>query len=176
MSGDDLVFVTRKGDIWACWLSGRPAVNLGRETEVLAALAQLTGANGGPPRQRSVPAAPISRPIPSEAPAPRPTPRARPPVERAKPRHELTIVGRIFAVGGSREVTIRDLSETGCQFVDPVNLMREGTRLTIKVGTIGPIDATFRWRRGPNVGIEFTTPLYPSVLEHIRKEFAPRRK
>lgn len=178
MAEDDLVFVARKGAVWACWLSGKPAVRLGGEAEVLSAMRQYARGTGRPapkPATRAAPAPPPPAPAPPIQ-AKAPTRPPGPPVERAKPRHELTIIGRIFTVGGSREVTIRDLSETGCQFFDPACQMASGARLTIKIGTIGPIEAGVRWRRDHNVGIEFTSALYPSVLEHIRAQFDLRRR
>jgi hypothetical protein len=97
-------------------------------------------------------------------------------VEREKPRQELTIIGRIFTVGGSRDVTIRDLSETGCHILDLANDLKPDTRLTIRIGTIGPIEATVRWRKNRSVGIQFKTALYPSVFEHICRQFDLRRR
>lgn len=91
-------------------------------------------------------------------------------------RHEITIVGRIFTAKGSRDVTVVDLSETGCQFRDLARILEPGGRLTIKLGPIGPIEAAVRWRRSTKVGVQFSTPLYPSVLEHIRAHFDLRRR
>jgi hypothetical protein len=170
VSEGDFFFVTRNGSMWACWLSGRPAVELGPEGEVRSAMAQALGAAA--PRQTSAslpppPSPPVTRadPIPSDL-----------VIEREKPRQELTIIGRIFTVGGSREVTIRDLSETGCHFLDLANDLKPDTRLTIKIGTIGPIEATVRWRKSRSVGIQFKTALYPSVFEHICEQFDLRKR
>lgn len=60
-----------------------------------------------PPLYQAAPVVPPSIPL-----APRPSV-IRP---RAADRHDLTILGRIFTARGSRDVTILDLSETGCQF------------------------------------------------------------
>ncbi|WP_373284777.1 PilZ domain-containing protein [Tsuneonella deserti] len=97
-------------------------------------------------------------------------------IERTAPRHELTIIGRIFTSVGSRDVTIRDLSETGCHFLDLASELRPETRLTIRIGTIGPIEATVRWRKNQSVGIQFRTALYPSVFQHICDQFDLRKR
>lgn len=119
MTDDDLFFVSRGRHIWACWLSGKPAVDLGVDTEVTQAMTQflrelralvVRGASIEtlpPPLYQAAPVVPPSIPL-----APRPSV-IRP---RAADRHDLTILGRIFTARGSRDVTILDLSETGCQF------------------------------------------------------------
>jgi hypothetical protein len=175
VSDDDLFFVSRNGQIWACWLSGKPAVNLGSEAEVLSAMAQIVGSATAPLAKSASPSQPAAAaPVASTPPASPPPPREI--KERDTPRHELTIIGRVFTVGGSRDVTILDLSESGCQFYDASRRLENGARLTIKIGPVGPIEATVRWRRGDNVGVKFNTPLYPSVLEHIRDHFDLRRQ
>lgn len=54
-------------------------------------------------------------------------------------------------------------------------LLRTENRLTIKIGPVGPVEATVRWNRGNRFGIELTNPLYPSVLVHIRDHFDLRK-
>lgn len=178
MGEDDLFFVSRNGNIWACWLSGKPAVNLGNERDVLMAMAQAVRENvrsimPDPQPVQNAQATTLKSAVPSAPPVPPPPPRSA--TERAATRHKITILGRIFTVGGSREVTILDLSETGCHFHDSETKLRSGLRLTIKLGSVGPIESTVRWVRDESVGIQFNSPLYPSVLEHIRAHFDVRR-
>ena len=167
-------FVTRGGAVWACWLDGRAAVNLGQPEEVASAMREFLA---DPPSAEPAPSAPTAQPEPpppAPPPPPPPTP-PRTPVDRAAERHELTIVGRIFTGRGSREVTIFDLSETGCRFLDQHGRPAVGSPLTIKVGPVGPIEATVKWLRDGFVGIAFRSPLYPSVLDHIRQHFDLRK-
>lgn len=178
---DDLFFVARNGSLWACWLSGKPAVNLGEESAVRAALAQFLGsqtnvvpAEAGEPAPPPPPQDPAPEPPPGRPPAAPPPPRTS--MERAADRHEIAIVGRIYTTAGSREVVITDLSETGCQFSDDAEKLESGNRLTIKIGPIGPLEAVARWRRDDRIGIEFTIRLYPSVLDHIRQHFDLRER
>jgi hypothetical protein len=180
MPDDELFFTARNGEIWACWLSGKPAAKLGAEPEVLAAMNQFL-AERKPGAERDSAAASVPPPSPPPAPAPassRPSlapasPRVR--LDRASPRHELTIIGRLYTANGSRDVTVLDLSESGCRFHEPVSQLKENTLLTIKIGPVGPIEASVRWCRGDHVGLQFSNPLYPSVLEHIRQHFDLRR-
>jgi hypothetical protein len=190
MSDDDLFFVSKNGVIWACWLSGKPAVKLGAEAEVHAAMKQFLGTEQASPRDpapapspTTLPEGQTSRSVWQSAEPryidpspPPPPPQARVLKERAAERHDLTIIGRIFTARGSRDVTILDLSETGCQFHDPGGQLEQDARLTVKLGPVGPVESTVRWRRKDSVGIQFSTPLYPAVLEHIRGHFDIRRR
>jgi hypothetical protein len=177
---EELFFVTRNGAVWACWLGGRPSAKLGDEKEVLATMAQFIAecagegsAPAGPPQAAPAP------PIATHFAAPLPEPSAQPPPaerERHAERHEISIIGRVFRTGtGARDVTVLDLSEQGCRFHDRFGNLPKGTPLTIKLGPVGPVEATVMWSRGEYVGVQFRSPLYPSVLEHIRQHFDLRR-
>jgi hypothetical protein len=211
MSEEEPFFIVRSGALWACWLSGRAAVNLGPEEDVRAAMKGFLGESepaigqeqkpapaaeaappspAAPPPPAPIPAAPRPLaspppappppppPAPAPAPAPpglpTPAPASRGEQARVEPRHDVSIVGRVRSGIGARDVTVHDLSERGCRFVDPLGNLPANARITIKLGPVGPVEATVRWCRGTSVGIEFDTPLYPSVLEHIRRHFDTR--
>lgn len=115
--------------------------------------------------------APAERPATPELPAKPGGPAPRVEVLRSEERHDLTIRGRIVTKSGPRDVTVLDLSESGCRFADRYHGLLAGSEISIKIGPIGPIRATARWCRDGFVGIAFESPLYPSVLEHIRNHF-----
>lgn len=191
MADDDLFFTVRGGALWACWLSGKPAVKLGSADEVMTAMAQFLREQSGaalpaaapeviiqPARQAGPGQSMASATSPALALAPE-APSSSPPKvlqDRTAIRHELTILGRIFTARGSRDVTILDLSETGCQFHAPMTQLKEGDHLTVKLGPVGPVEATVRWNRGESLGVQFDSPLYPSVLLHIRDSFDLRKR
>ncbi|WP_336985936.1 PilZ domain-containing protein [Altererythrobacter aquiaggeris] len=166
---DDLYFIVRKGEIWACWLSGKPAVKLANAAEFASAVSQFSDETA--PLDAAHPARPE---VDDTEPAPSNT--ATIYKERIEARYNLTVLGRIFTVGGSSDVTIFDLSEKGCRFQDASWKLVLGHQITIKIGSIGPLDATVKWRRDNTVGVQFITPLYPSILKHIRESFDLRRK
>jgi hypothetical protein len=199
MSEEEPFFIVRSGSLWACWLSGRAAVNLGPEEDVRAAMKGFLGESdpaigqepkpapaaerappspAAPPPPAPIPAAPRPSVSPPPAPpppdVPSPAPASRGEQARVEPRHDVSIVGRVRSGIGARDVTVHDLSERGCRFVDPLGNLPANARITIKLGPVGPVEATVRWCRGTSVGIEFDTPLYPSVLEHIRRHFDTR--
>jgi len=162
---DPPVFVTRDGQVWACWLSGKPPFALGEAAQVRAAMESFVH---GQAQQAPGGAAPAP-PTPPEPPP------AKPEIDRTEPRHDISIIGRIHTGIGVREVTILDLSEHGCRFHDRFCSLRSDMPVSVRIGPVGPVRATVKWRQGEYVGIQFDSPLYPSVLEHIRSHFDMRR-
>ena len=170
---DPPVFVVRSGQVWACWLSGRAPVALGDVAQVRLGMDKFlhgdaregTASSPTPP-----PSSPVKAPPGVEAPAPNEQEK-----ERVEPRHDISIIGKVHTGTGVREVTILDLSEHGCRFHDRFCNLRPGMPVSLRIGPVGPVRASVRWRRSEYVGIQFDSPLYPSVLEHIRSHFDLRR-
>lgn len=89
---------------------------------------------------------------------------------RNDPRHIVQVAGKYRARarnGGSRDIWIKDISETGCRFFDKFSVLETGTSILFRVGNVGPISAQVRWREKSVVGIRFDQPLYSGVLGHI---------
>ena len=87
---------------------------------------------------------------------------------RVATRHHVEVAGRYRArMGTSRDIWIKDISETGCRFFDRYSSLAIGSTVSFRVGNIGPIEAEVRWRERSIVGVRFTQPLYPGVLDHI---------
>jgi hypothetical protein len=96
--------------------------------------------------------------------------------ERGKSRHPISIAGRYRTGSGvPKDVDILDLSESGCRFYDRFGRMIPGTVISLRIGPIGPVVATVRWRTQYIVGAEFETPLYGPVFEHIRAQLDTRK-
>ena len=172
MTGTNTPTLSAKdGDIWALWPDGRGAINLGAEEAFWAAAAKLYDELH--PETPTQPSAASATPRKIENCISAPPAETRKQSERSENRHGVTIVGRVYGQGGSREATIFDLSSQGCR-VEDRSLARPGSRVTIKIGSIGPLGAVIRWRTEDMVGLKFESPLYPSVLEHIRNEVSLR--
>ncbi len=89
--------------------------------------------------------------------------------DRQSSRHEVTILGHYRAGSGlKREVTMMDLSDSGCRFYDRRTVLKKDAAITIRIDTLGPFDATVRWIDGDLIGVQFAKPLYGPVFEHIR--------
>lgn len=88
---------------------------------------------------------------------------------RREERHRVEIQGRYRTGNGmAKDVSVTDLSVHGCRMFDRFCNLDLGKRLTIRIGSIGPIDAEVKWRNSATLGLRFLTPLHPSVLEHMR--------
>lgn len=72
-------------------------------------------------------------------------------------------------------VQVSNLSLSGCLLHQNFSVLEAGKHLTIRLGTVGPIDSVVRWKDGLDVGIKFLTPLHPSVFEHILTQYGGRR-
>ena len=167
---DDPILVSRDGEVWACWLDGKPAVNLGSEQNFWVAAEKLfNDLHPSEQTQRDVPA---SEPQ-GHTPRNESTAQTRALKERDEPRYPVTVIGRLYGSQGSREVTIFDLSTRGCR-VEDHSRAHPGSLVTVKLGAVGPIAAVIRWRRDHFVGLKFETPLYPAVLENIREQYSLR--
>lgn len=97
--------------------------------------------------------------------------------DRRKPRHAISVQGRYRTGSGvAKDVDILDLSETGCRFFDRFGRMVPGTEISLRIGPIGPVVATVRWCKQQVVGVQFETPLYGPVFEHIRAQLDTRSR
>lgn len=170
---DPPVFVVKSGQVWACWLSGRAPVALGDVAEVRSAMHEFLAKNAAkqPANSPAPPSVSPAKTPPSVA-EPAPTKQEK---ERVEPRHDISIIGKLHTGMGVRDVTILDLSEHGCRFHDRFCNLRPGMPISLRIGPVGPVRASVKWRRSEYVGIQFDSPLYPSVLEHIRNHFDLRQ-
>ena len=84
-------------------------------------------------------------------------------------RSEVKAEGRYrYGAGLALPVIVKDLTEFGCQLgVVPRSLGR-GDIISLRIGSIGPIEAEVRWvDRSKGAGLEFMNPLHPSVFSHV---------
>lgn len=160
--------------MWVCWLDGKPAVRLAETEVVLAALREFAQDQEGAPPPEKEPGSQTIAARPDhidEDSKPGTEPEETPPDqsrERVEDRYPIAAPGTIRSAGYRREVVLRDLSTRGCRFVEKGSALTRGKHITIRIGSIGPIDAMVMWNRGEIVGVQFNDPLHPSVFDHIR--------
>jgi hypothetical protein len=88
--------------------------------------------------------------------------------DRQEPRINVSIQGRYRTGSGvAKDVIVSDLSTRGCKFYDRFSGLKPETRISLRIGNIGPIDAVVRWRSGQIIGVRFDDALHPSVFEHM---------
>ncbi len=90
---------------------------------------------------------------------------------RGEERYPKKLHGRYRTGNGLvRDVAVTDLSKRGCKFFDRFNRLQPGTYVSIRIGGLGPLDATVRWTKDHFVGLEFNRALHDAMLEHMRTE------
>jgi len=95
--------------------------------------------------------------------------------KRGGKRREIGAWGRYRTGRGvARDVKILDVNEKGCRYVDRFGSLAPDTRITMKIGNIGPVLTYVRWVEGAVVGVEFVEPLHGAVLDHITQYFDER--
>lgn len=88
---------------------------------------------------------------------------------RQSDRHAIEVWGRYrLANGVRREVLLKDLSESGCRFFDKFSGLRGGEKISMRIESLGPFDATVKWVDSGYVGAEFANQLYGPMFDHIR--------
>lgn len=69
-------------------------------------------------------------------------------------------------------VVITDISPLGCRIESFALTMHEGDPVVITPQVLEGLCGTVRWVSGHCAGIEFATPLYGPVVEHLCREYA----
>ncbi len=67
---------------------------------------------------------------------------------------------------------ISDISGAGCCLVADTILVKVDARIVIRPEGIEGLGGIVRWIRGNRVGVEFDTPLYQPVVDHLTARFA----
>ncbi|MCW3835791.1 PilZ domain-containing protein [Sphingomonas canadensis] len=85
---------------------------------------------------------------------------------RRKDRSATDMLGRVRRASGAREnVRLLDLTPGGCRVNNPG--YRVGETLWISIGNLTPIEAQVRWSSAHSAGLQFRSPLYPAVADHL---------
>ena len=66
----------------------------------------------------------------------------------------------------SYHVRLRDISQHGCS-LELVNRIPVGGRLWLRIPDLSPIAGVVRWEKDFSAGVDFETPLHPSVLDRL---------
>lgn len=92
---------------------------------------------------------------------------------REKERFEVNVMGTLrIGAGRALQAEITDLSENGCAAHVSSPWMKSQAHVSLRIGTLGPIDATIRWVNDRQIGLEFHRPVYGPVFEHLREMIA----
>ena len=90
---------------------------------------------------------------------------------RGGERAGVTIEADIRKMGRTPfRVFVRDLSQTGCR-AETLTKTIPGDRIWLSLPGFQPIEATIRWSNSRGCGIQWNSPLHPSVFDHIRMRY-----
>lgn len=93
------------------------------------------------------------------------------PEGRNSNRHAVTIPGRYRTGSGIvREVSLVDISESGCRFYDKFCNLTLRQIISLRIENLGPFEAQVVWEDRQWVGVAFTRPVYGPVFDHIVSE------
>ncbi len=88
--------------------------------------------------------------------------------DRRDDRYQIILVGLCSVGGGARSTAeITDLSTHGCKIRTSPTLLEVNAVVRIKLGNRDPLQGQVRWHKADVGGVEWDSPLYPAILDHI---------
>lgn len=66
---------------------------------------------------------------------------------------------------------LEDISAVGCCFVTRGTSFKTGSHVILRPGGLDGITGTVRWVRANRCGVEFSSPIYGAVVDHLCREF-----
>lgn len=91
---------------------------------------------------------------------------------RREDRLEVTIPARCRTRSGFADrLMIRDISTRGCKVESLALTLHAGDLVVVTPAMLEGQCGTVRWVVGNTAGIEFATPLYGPVVDHLHREF-----
>ncbi|GAC1420022.1 MAG: hypothetical protein NVSMB69_19900 [Novosphingobium sp.] len=89
------------------------------------------------------------------------------PQDRLQQRLAVRIAARVIGKLDKLPATIDDVSCDGCRIGNHVRTLAVGSRVTIKFEGLEPLSGLVRWSNSEFAGMQFESPLHPSVLERL---------
>lgn len=100
----------------------------------------------------------------------------QPPSERASKRNAerkpVRMPATCRSANGLRDGGwLEDISAVGCCFVTRGTTFKVGSHVILRPGGIEGITGIVRWVRANRCGVEFSSPIYAAVVDHLCKQF-----
>ena len=93
---------------------------------------------------------------------------SQPVIPRRATRRPVTLAASCRTQGGLRDsARISDISQFGCCLATDTLAFRVGTRVIIRPQGLEGVGGVVRWIDGQLVGVEFDSPLYEPVVDHL---------
>lgn len=93
---------------------------------------------------------------------------------RATERRKLEFAARLRSAGRIAICEVVNLSETGCKLKAAANFLEVGDNVSIKPDTLEPLTGTVRWKEDGCIGVEFHSPMYGPVVDHLAIIHVPK--
>ena len=95
---------------------------------------------------------------------------SRPITPRQSERRSVVLPATCRTQTGMRDsAEIFDISPHGCRLRTSALTMREGMRIVIRPQGLEGMTAVVRWVEGQVAGLEFDSPLYEPVVDHLSR-------
>jgi hypothetical protein len=86
---------------------------------------------------------------------------------REHDRKPVAMGGKLRTPYGRQDVTLSDLSLTGCRINAVYMTLTVGQRIILRPEGLEGLNATISWTSGPAAGVKFDAPLAPYVLDFL---------
>jgi hypothetical protein len=99
-------------------------------------------------------------------------PPSRPDLNRNAERKAVRMPATCRSANGLRdEGWLEDISAVGCCFVTRGTTFKVGSHVMLRPGGIEGIPGVVRWVRANRCGVQFSSPIYGAVVDHLCKQF-----
>ena len=65
----------------------------------------------------------------------------------------------------SRYIFFSQISAGGCRLTEEDSPLETGEMIELHLGPVGPLEANVRWKRDNMVGVQFSVPLEPAIVD-----------
>jgi hypothetical protein len=86
---------------------------------------------------------------------------------RGNDRKPVAMGGKLRVNNARQDVTLSDLSLTGCRIEAVYLTLFVGQRIILRPEGLEGLNGIVSWWTGPSAGIKFDTPLHPSVVDFL---------
>lgn len=102
---------------------------------------------------------------------------AREIIERRARRRPVKMPAQCRTQSGMRDSgEISNISTAGCCVTTPGLFIRVGSRIVIRPDGMEGLTGVVRWTEGNQAGVEFDTPLYAPIVDHLSERYSDGRK
>ena len=92
---------------------------------------------------------------------------------RNNERHPLALGAHLRSVKTRMDLSLADISATGCRVVGVLGNIQVGELITIRPEGLGEFGTAVVWVDGDMAGLEFDFPLHPEIVDCLCRLYPP---